>query len=107
MTAVPKIPMRRMTLEEFVALGEGPPYYEFEDGLIFPRNGGPDPMVSPKSRHQRMLAAVMPYCPLMSMSSSMDLGEVFSLRLTCILSNGRKLYIPDITFVAANGGARI
>ena len=41
-----------MTLEEFRALPEGPPYYEFEEGELIP-------MTSPTPEHQDILAELV------------------------------------------------
>jgi Uma2 family endonuclease len=94
---------KRITLEEFVAMGEGPPYYEFEDGQLIPRNGGTDPRVSPKSRHQKMLLRLA--APMDHYVNENNLGEVF-IEVDVYMSDG-KLYIPDITFVAVSGNAHL
>jgi len=39
---------RRVTIDEFRALPEGPPYFEFEQGELIP-------MASPNRRHQEIL----------------------------------------------------
>ena len=96
----PAEPPRRITLAEFVAMGEGPPYYEFEDGLLIPRNGE-DPMVSPASRHQRLMGRL--YGPIDQHVSALGLGDVF-IELDVYLPDG-KLYIPDLLFIAINGSA--
>lgn len=94
---------KRMTLEEFVARGEGPPYYEFEEGVLIPRNGGSDPMVSPKSRHQKMLLRLA--APIDYYVDENNLGDVF-IEVDVYMPDG-KLYIPDITFIAGNGNAHL
>ena len=100
----PAAPPKRITLAEFVAMGEGPPYYEFEDGLLIPRNGDPDnPMSSPKDRHQVLLALL--YVCLYQFVLRNKSGHV-SMELDVFLPDG-KLYIPDITFIAANGSATL
>lgn len=101
--AITLLPQKRITLEEFVAMGEGPPYYEFEDGLLIPRNGEDDPMVSPTCRHQRLLLRLA--YPIDEYLVANPIGEAFMV-VDVYLPDG-KMYIPDITFVAANGGARL
>ncbi len=100
---MPVLPQKRITLEEFIAMGEGPPYYEFEDGLLIPRNDEENPMVSPKSRHQRLMYRLTH--PIDDYLISNPIGEVV-MDVDVYLPDG-KMYIPDITFLAANGGARI
>ncbi len=94
-------PQKRITLAEFVAMGEGPPYYEFEDGLLIPRNGEDDPMSSPKDRHQILVGLL--FALLYQFVLRNKLGHV-SMELDVFLPDG-KLYIPDITFITANGSA--
>ena len=100
---LPILPQKRITLEEFIAMGEGPPYYEFEDGLLIPRHGEKDPMVSPKTRHQRLQSRLVNSIDMYLMSN--PIGEVV-MEVDVYFPDG-KMYIPDITFLAANGGARI
>ncbi len=97
----PPMPQKRITLAEFVAMGEGPPYYEFEDGLLVPRNGEDNPMSSPKDRHQLLLALLFVF--LRQFIVQNKLGHV-SMDLDVFLPNG-DLYIPDITFITAGGSA--
>lgn len=96
-------PQKRITLAEFVAMGEGPPYYEFEDGLLIPRNGEENPMSSPKNRHQLLLALL--YVFLYQFVFKNKLGEI-SMELDVFLPDGT-LYIPDITFITATGSAML
>ena len=100
---LPVLPQKRITLEEFVAMGEGPPYYEFEDGLLIPRHGEDDPMTSPKTRHQRLMALL--YVFIYQFVIQHHLGDV-AMEIDVYFPDG-KMYIPDITFIAAGGGARI
>ena len=80
---------RKMTLEEFAALPEGPPHFEFENGELIP-------MTSPTRRHQKVVAAYMR--ALTSVIESGNLGEVV-MELDVYLPDGR-VYIPDLVFVA-------
>ena len=100
---IPPLPQKRITLEEFIAMGEGPPYYEFEDGLLIPRHGEEDPMTSPRTRHQRLMALL--YVFIYQFVIQRNLGDVV-MEVDVYFPTG-KMYIPDITFLAAGGGARI
>lgn len=80
---------RRMTLEEFRALPEGPPYYEFEEGELIP-------MGSPTLEHQDLvgeLASVQ-----RRFVRERKLGRV-CMEVDVILPDGR-VYIPDVRFVS-------
>jgi Uma2 family endonuclease len=82
---------RQITLEEFKALPEGPPYFEFEEGELIP-------VVSPNADHQEILSellgAVRAYC------RRTKVGRAY-LELDVYLPDGR-VFIPDITFLRSD-----
>jgi Uma2 family endonuclease len=78
-----------MTLEEFRALPEGPPYFEFEEGELIP-------MGSPLPEHQDIVDELVH--PLRQFVRKLQLGRVFR-EVDVYLPDGR-VYIPDICFVA-------
>jgi Uma2 family endonuclease len=82
---------RRLTLDEFRALPEGPPYYEFEEGKLIP-------LPSPTYRHQKIV---------MKLSSALDdfvlkqnSGVVF-MEVDVTLPDGR-VFIPDFGFLSTD-----
>lgn len=81
---------RRMTLEEFRALPEGPPYYEFEEGELIL-------MVSPRAEHQDVIDAIVH--PVKQYVRQKRMGRVFR-EVDVYLPDGR-VYIPDLFFVSA------
>ena len=85
-------------------MGEGPPYYEFEDGILIPRNGEENPMGSPKNRHQVLLGLLFAF--LYHYVMQHRLGSV-SMEVEMCFCRAARMYIPDITFLAAAGGARV
>jgi Uma2 family endonuclease len=81
---------QRMTLEEFRALPEGPPNFEFEEGELIP-------VPSPTPKHQRILLQLGHY--LSEFVERQKLGEVF-MGVDVYLPDGR-CFIPDLTFLSA------
>jgi Uma2 family endonuclease len=79
---------RRMTLEEFRALPEGPPYFEFEEGELIP-------MGSPTLEHQDIVDELVQM--LRRFVRDHRMGRVFR-EVDTFLPDGR-VYIPDIGFV--------
>ncbi|HZO86797.1 MAG TPA: Uma2 family endonuclease [Chthonomonadaceae bacterium] len=84
------IPTRHMTLEEFLALPEGPPHYEFEEGELIP-------LPSPTLDHQDILLALA--MALKQFVDARQLGRVF-MEVDVYLPDGRVL-IPDLGFLSA------
>jgi Uma2 family endonuclease len=76
---------RPMTIEEFQALPEGPPYYEFEEGEIVP-------MTSPRPEHQDIVDELV--FVLKAYVRKKQAGRVLR-ELDVYLPDGRVL-IPDI-----------
>jgi Uma2 family endonuclease len=87
----------RMTLEEFLALPEGPPYYEFEEGTLIP-------MPRPHARHQRILLALAAF--LWSHIETRKLGQVWP-EVEVILPQRTRAYVPDLVFLAAEHLVRL
>jgi Uma2 family endonuclease len=83
---------KRITLQEFWSIPEGPPNYEFEDGELIE-------MVSPNDRHQDVLGAL--YTALRSFLLKEKLGKLW-LELDVHLPNVRHVYIPDLVFLATD-----
>lgn len=80
---------KRWTQEEWLALPEGPPYYELEGGKLVP-------MPSPRREHQQvtglLFARLHDYC------RQNGTGTVV-MEVDVALPNGRG-YIPDVAFIA-------
>src|SRR6516165_8483222 len=81
----------RMTLEQYKALPEGPPHFEFEEGELVP-------MTSPIPEHQDAVDAVKE--PLRHFVQQQHLGRVFR-EVDVYLPDGR-VYIPDLSFLATD-----
>jgi Uma2 family endonuclease len=81
---------RKMTVEEFRRLPEGPPYFELENGELIP-------MVSPLRLHQDILAELITI--LRPYVRNNNLGAVV-LELDVFMPDG-SVYIPDLSFIAA------
>lgn len=79
----------RMTMGEFQALPEGPPYFEFEQGELIE-------MPSPTSRHQKIVLVLSH--ALLSFVTRLGLGDVF-MEVDVYLPDDRG-YIPDVTFLS-------
>jgi Uma2 family endonuclease len=77
------------TLEEFRALPQGPPFYEFEEGELIP-------VTSPPLRHQDILAELDHI--LRRFARERNLGRV-GMEVDVHLPDGR-VYIPDLSFVS-------
>jgi len=85
--ATPKVD-KRWTLEEWLKLPEGPPFYELEDGRLIV-------MPSPRLEHQEVVG--MLYFVLDRWVEEHDLGTVV-MAVDVALRMGRG-YIPDLTFI--------
>jgi len=85
--ATPKVE-KRWTLEEWLKLPEGPPFYELEDGRLVE-------MPSPRIEHQRLVGQL--YNILDRWVEEQDLGTVV-MAVDVALPTGRG-YIPDLTFI--------
>jgi Uma2 family endonuclease len=79
---------QRMTLEEFRALPEGPPNYEFEEGEVIP-------VPSPTPKHQKILLRFGGF--LSQAVERQKLGEVF-MGVDVYLPD-RRCFIPDLTYL--------
>jgi Uma2 family endonuclease len=81
---------RKMTLEEYRALPEGPPHYEFENGELIP-------MTSPTRKHQNILAELLGI--VRPFVRENKLGEVI-MEIDVYLPDG-SVVIPDLVFVGS------
>jgi Uma2 family endonuclease len=80
-----------MTLEQFKALPEGPPHFEFEEGE-------PIPMTSPSLEHQDIVDALV--LALKPFVRQQHLGRVIR-EVDVYLPDGR-VYIPDLSFLSTD-----
>jgi Uma2 family endonuclease len=80
-----------MTLEEFRALPEGPPYYEYEEGELVMA-------ASPTPEHQDIIIELGH--TLRQLVRQQQLGRVFA-EVDVYLPDGR-IYIPDLAFLTAD-----
>jgi Uma2 family endonuclease len=80
---------QRMTLEEFRALPEGPPYYEYEEGELIL-------VASPTPEHQDVVGAL--WNVLWQFVRQQQTGRVV-MEVDVYLPDGRG-YIPDITYLS-------
>ena len=83
-------PVRSMTLEDYLALPIGPPFYEFEEGELIA-------LGQPTIPHQRISRKIMR--PLEDYVEERNLGLVIQ-EVDVVLPDGRS-YVPDINFVSA------
>src|SRR5918996_5351682 len=82
---------QRMTLEEYRALPEGPPFYEFEEGELIM-------VASPTPEHQDLLLELAH--ALRQFVRQQQLGRVF-MEVDVYLPDGRG-YIPDLAFLSTD-----
>ena len=82
---------KRITLEEFEALPEGPPYYEFEEGEVILA-------ASPTPEHQDIIIELA--YALRQFVRQHQLGRVF-MDVDVYLPDGR-VYVPDLSFLSAD-----
>jgi Uma2 family endonuclease len=82
--------VQRMTLEEFRALPEGPPYYEYEQGELIL-------VASPTPEHQDIVSELSHV--LRQFVRQHQLGRVV-MEVDVYLPDGRG-YIPDLAYLAA------
>jgi Uma2 family endonuclease len=87
----------RMTLEEFLALPEGPPYYEFEAGVLIP-------MPRLHARHQRILLALAAF--LWPSVETQKLGQIWP-EVEVILPRRTHVYVPDLVFLTTEHLVRL
>ncbi|HXF06837.1 MAG TPA: Uma2 family endonuclease [Blastocatellia bacterium] len=80
---------QRMSKEEFLALPEGPPDYEFEQGEAIL-------MVRPHARHQKLVMRLG--ATLDNHVSAQHLGVVW-IEIDVLLT-GDRIYIPDIVYLS-------
>ncbi|MBI3325458.1 MAG: Uma2 family endonuclease [Nitrospinae bacterium] len=81
---------KRITLEEFEALPEGPPYYEFEEGEVILA-------ASPTPEHQDIIIELA--YALRQFVRQHQMGRVF-MDVDVYLPDGR-VYVPDLSFLSA------
>jgi Uma2 family endonuclease len=81
--------VRRMTLEEFRALPEGPPYYEYEEGELIL-------VASPTPEHQDIIGVL--WHVLWQFVRQHQMGRVV-MEVDVYLPDGRG-YIPDLAYLA-------
>jgi len=82
--------VRRITPEEFRAMPEGPPFYEYEEGELITA-------ASPTPEHQDCIG--MLWNVLWQFTRGQQLGRVF-MEVDVYLPDGR-VYVPDLAFLAA------
>ncbi len=80
---------RKLTLEDWLALPEGPPFYELENGELVK-------MPSPRREHQRLLHRLATF--LDDFVSENELGTIV-MEVDVALPTGEG-YIPDIAFIS-------
>jgi Uma2 family endonuclease len=80
---------KRMTLEEFRAMPEGPPYYEYEEGELIL-------VASPTPEHQDVVSELSHV--LRQFVRQHQLGRVF-MEVDVYLPDGRG-YIPDLSYLS-------
>jgi len=87
-TPVQPMAQRRITKVEFWALPEGPPNFEFEDGVLIP-------MPSPHGRHQDIASALARVLQVYVVRNGLGRGWVaIDVELTEKLT-----YVPDLVFL--------
>jgi Uma2 family endonuclease len=87
-TLVQPMAQRRITKVEFWALPEGPPNFEFEDGVLIP-------MPSPHGRHQDIASALARVLQVYVVRNGLGRGWVaIDVELTEKLT-----YVPDLVFL--------
>jgi len=83
----PEVLDRHYTMEEYLALPEGPPYYELEDGLLIP-------VKSTHGHHGLFMGRIFAYLDTWSRHN----GGFVSLEVGTLLGEVRG-YIPDIIYL--------
>jgi Uma2 family endonuclease len=99
--APPALPGQRMSLEAFLALPEGPPYFELIGGVLHARYQSLDPdaldsMSHPVPAHQRCVGKL--FLLLTNYLLRFPIGEVFLAPLGCQISKGNR-FQPDLFFI--------
>jgi Uma2 family endonuclease len=82
---------KRVTLEEFWRIPEGPPNFEFEDGELIP-------MVSPHGNHQEILSVLL--VALRPHIIQNKLGKIWP-EIDVHLPNVNRVYIPNLVYLSA------
>lgn len=97
MAGAPMQPMtqRRVTKAEFWALPEGPPHFEFEDGVLIP-------MPSPHGRHQDVASALARALQVYVVRNG--LGRCW-MAIDVDLTE-RLTYVPDLVFLTTDNLSR-
>ena len=89
MAVVTYPPRQKMSKEEFLALPEGPPDYEFEQGEVIP-------VVRPHAKHQKLVLRLG--AALDHHVSGQNLGAMW-IEIDVLLTEDR-IYIPDIVYLS-------
>lgn len=100
MTALLERPLQRKALqkeeklawEEYLALPEGPPYHEYEAGMLIE-------MVRPHGRHQEIIAALI--AVLYPFIMRHKLGRLWP-EIAVNLAATTRMYVPDLVFLSAD-----
>lgn len=87
----PPAPMQRITWAEYLALPEGPPYYEFEDGVLIM-------MTRPHGRHQKILMRLAGV-----LDHHIELQQIGSIWIEILVKfpHHARGYIPDLVYLAS------
>ncbi len=82
---------RKVTIDEFRAIPEGPPYFEFEQGELIP-------MASPNRQHQEILLNLS-----FALRRHLTVHKTgrFWIELDTELPNNR-IYVPDLVYLSAD-----
>ena len=80
---------RKLTIEEWLSLPEGPPFYELEDGRLIE-------VPSPRREHQDLMASL--YITIRNFAAERGLGTAV-MEVDVALPTGVG-YIPDIAFIS-------
>jgi Uma2 family endonuclease len=91
------IPGDTLTLEAFLAIPLGPPYYELVDGTLIL-------MATPTPRHQAIIINLIGL--LLPFIRRNSLGSLFPSPLDVVLDTGN-VFIPDLLFVSTERASRI
>ncbi|MCL4861614.1 MAG: Uma2 family endonuclease [Caldilineaceae bacterium] len=79
----------RIALDKFLALPKGPPYYEFEEGILIP-------MPRPHARHQLIVAALI--AVIWPHTMQRRLGRIWP-EIEVVLPGRRRVYVPDLVYL--------
>ncbi len=87
----PQQPRRNVTWEEYLALPEGPPYYEFEDGELIM-------MTRPHGRHQKILMRLVGVLDTHIVADG--LGSIW-MEIVVQFPHHARGYIPDLVYLVS------